>query len=286
MSEAKPVVALMYDFDKTLCTKDMQEYGFIPAVNMTPEEFWAEADRLAVGERMDRILAYMYLMLTTSRRIGAGITHRELVEHGRTLELYPGVSDWFGRMTALGQAHGATVEHYVISSGLREIIEGSSIYHAFREVFASEFLYDDQGLAVWPKNALNYTTKTQYLFRISKGLLDVTEHRDLNRQTPSDDRPVPWRNMIYIGDGLTDVPCMELVKSRGGCSIAVYQAGRRGEVAELLRDERVDFAFPADYSAGSDLDRVVQATIGRIVTTDALVRESRRQFKAASLEGR
>lgn len=278
MANRLPVVALMYDFDKTLCTKDMQEYGFIPAVNMTPEEFWAAADRLAVSERMDRILAYMYLMLVRSHLVSAEITRQAFVEHGRSLELYPGVTEWFGRMREFGLTHGALVEHYVISSGLREIIEGSTIFHEFKEVFASEFLYDAKGLACWPRNAVNYTTKTQYLFRISKGILDVTQHDNLNRHTPLDDRPVPWRNMVYIGDGLTDVPCMELVKGSGGCSIAVYQPGQRHKVEELLRDERVDFVFPADYSPASDLSRVVQATIVRLATADALVRESRKQY--------
>ncbi|MFN8377960.1 MAG: HAD family hydrolase [Anaerolineae bacterium] len=281
MANPIPVVALMYDFDKTLCTKDMQEYGFIPAVRMTPDAFWEAADRLAVGERMDRILAYMYLMLEQSKRVGAEITRRAFVEHGRSLELYPGVTDWFERTRVFGLAHGAIVEHYVISSGLREIIEGSSIFHEFKEVFASEFLYDKQGLACWPRNAVNYTTKTQYLFRISKGILDVTQHDNLNRHISPDERPVPWRNMIYIGDGLTDVPCMELVKSNGGCSIAVYQPGQRSKVEDLLRDKRVDFVFSADYSPESDLTRVVQATIVRLASADALVRESRRQYLEA-----
>ena len=219
--EKRPTVAIMYDFDKTLCTKDMQEYTFIPKIGMTAEAFWAEAKALATERKMDGVLTYMYLMLDKSSAAHKSIRRSDFVELGKDLEFFPGVTEWFSRIRRFGDELGVNVEHYIISSGLREIIEGSDIYDAFREVFACEFLYDENEVACWPKNAVNYTTKTQFLFRINKGVLDISDDATLNTYTPEDERPVPFRNMIYIGDGLTDVPCMKLVKINGGYSIAV-----------------------------------------------------------------
>lgn len=230
---AKPVIALMYDFDKTLCTKDMQEYSFILKVQMSPADFWIESNALAKDKKMDKILAYMYLMLKKANAADQPIRRQDFVELGKDLEYFPGVEDWFSRITHFVEDMDVIVEHYIISSGLKEIIEGSSIYGFFSNVFACEFLYDVNGVACWPKNSVNYTTKTQFLFRINKGVLDLSNDSDLNKYTPEDDRPIPFRNMIYIGDGLTDVPCMKLVKANGGYSIAVYKEGERGKVEEL-----------------------------------------------------
>lgn len=260
----RPTIALLYDFDKTLCTKDMQEYSFIPKVNMSAEDFWREATTLAKTEKMDGVLAYMYLMLRKADSSDQPIKRQDFVDLGKDLELFPGVEEWFGRINEFGQRAGVQIEHYIISSGLKEIIEGSKIYGAFREVFACEFFYNVNGIACWPKNAVNYTTKTQFLFRINKGVLDISNDNDLNKFTREEDRPIPFRNMIYIGDGLTDVPCMKLVKVNGGHSIAVYQDGRKEKVNELLKAERVDFLMPADYSKGGQLDRMVQELIGKM----------------------
>ena len=170
----KPVVAILYDFDKTLCTKDMQEYTFIPNLGMTATDFWAESEKLSKDKKMDGILAYMYLMIDKARSAHIKIQREEFVKLGVDLELYPGVETWFERINRIGEDLGIKVEHYIISSGLREIIEGSSIYKHFREVFACEFLYDENNVACWPKNAVNYTTQTQFLFRINKGILDIS----------------------------------------------------------------------------------------------------------------
>ncbi len=275
-----PVIALMYDFDKTLCTKDMQEYTFIPHVGMTPQAFWNEAERLAKEKKMDGVLAYLYLMLEKAHAAHIPIRRKNFVEMGKDLEFFPGVKEWFGRIDRFGEEQGVQVEHYIISSGLREIIEGSAIYPHFHEVFACEYLYDENEVACWPKNAVNYTTKTQFLFRINKGVLDLSDDETLNRYTPEDDRRVPFRNMIYIGDGLTDVPCMKLVKVNGGYSIAVYQEGAREKVQSLLDDGRVDFTEPADYTEGSSLDRTVRSMILKMALTDRLVRGAEEQKKA------
>ncbi|MBR7019684.1 MAG: haloacid dehalogenase-like hydrolase [Lachnospiraceae bacterium] len=276
----RPVVAIMYDFDKTLCTKDMQEYTFIPNVGMTAADFWKEARELSSERKMDGVLAYMYLMLEKSHAARRGIRRKDFVTLGKDLEFFPGVTEWFERIRRFGEEIGVTVEHYIISSGLREIIEGSEIFRAFREVFACEFLYDENDVACWPKNAVNYTTKTQFLFRINKGVLDISDDATLNTYTPEDERPVPFRNMIYIGDGLTDVPCMKLVKVNGGYSIAVYRDETLAKVQPLLTDNRVNFIEQADYREGSELDGTVKTILRKMLLTDSLVDRSAAQAKA------
>lgn len=278
MEKESTVIALMYDFDKTLCTKDMQEYTFIPNVGMMPADFWRENTALAKAKKMDAILAYMYLMLEKARTAHKSVQRNVFVQMGADLEFYPGVEGWFDRVNALGKALGVRIEHYIISSGLHEIIEGSSIYKAFKEVYACEFLYDANDVACWPKNVVNYTTKTQFLFRINKGVLDISNDRDLNEFTPDNQRRVPFSNMIYIGDGLTDVPCMRLVKLNGGYSVAVYPEGERDQVAQLIRHQRVDFIEPADYTPGSALDTVVRNMIDKMAMDALLRRRTQREM--------
>ena len=280
MASKKPIIALMYDFDKTLCTTDMQAYTFIPNLGMSANEFWAKASDLAEKHKMDRILAYMYLMLDEAHIHRKPIRRSDFVALGKDLELYPGVAEWFSRINRFGKEQGVTIKHYIISSGLREIIEGSSIYKEFDDVFAGEFLYDENGVACWPKNVVNYTTKTQFLFRINKGVLDISNDDDLNLFTPEEDRPVPFRNMIYIGDGLTDVPCMKLVKVNGGCSIAVYQKGKQAKVKDLILDQRVNFIEPADYSEGSQLDQITKDIIVKMAGVERLMEHTRKQMAA------
>ena len=280
----KPTFALLYDFDKTLCTKDMQEYSFIPDVNMTPEAFWQAANTLAREQKMDGILAYMYVMIEQAHIARKRIRREDFVAMGQDLEFYPGVVEFFPRINRFAAEHGVVLEHYIISSGLREIIEGSSIFDCFREVFACEFLYDENEVARWPKNVVNYTTKTQFLFRINKGVLDLSNDRDLNRYTPEDARPVPFRNMLYIGDGFTDVPCMKLVRVGGGASIAVYPPGRRKNAEELLRAGRVDFVLPADYRPNGMLYETVCALLSKAIAVDALRRQSAGQLAGLEQE--
>jgi 2-hydroxy-3-keto-5-methylthiopentenyl-1-phosphate phosphatase len=277
---SKPTIALMYDFDKTLCTKDMQEYSFIPSVKMKPEEFWIESTKFAQTHRMDPILAYMYLMLDKSKQARQSVHRKDIVKLGENLELYPGVDAWFDRINDLAKDLDVKVEHYVISSGLREIIEGCGIYKKFRDVFACEFYYDENDVACWPKNVVNYTTKTQFLFRINKGILDLSENTEINKYTPEEMRPVPFRNMIYIGDGLTDVPCMRLVKTYGGVSIAVYQKRHKQKVEDLLLNERVNFLAVADYQENSELDKIIRDTICKMAMVDSLARITQKQMAA------
>ena len=278
MAAKKPIIALMYDFDKTLCTTDMQAYTFIPNLGMSADAFWKKASDLAENKKMDRILAYMYLMLDEAHIHRQPIRRSDFVALGKDLKLYDGVEGWFGRINQFGKEQGVVIKHYIISSGLREIIEGSSIFKEFDDVFAGEFLYDENGVACWPKNVVNYTTKTQYLFRINKGVLNLSNDDDLNRFKPEEDRPVPFRNMIYIGDGLTDVPCMKLVKVNGGYSIAVYQAGKRNKVKDLIKDQRVNFIEPTDYSENSQLDIIVKDIIRNMASVERLKAHTKSQL--------
>ena len=279
METQRPIVAFLYDFDKTLCTTDMQDYAFIPSLGMTPKEFWAEANGFGRGNRIDGILAYMYTMIREAEKRNRPFTREDLVEKGRSIVLFPGVEDWFRRINAFGEAQGVQVEHYIISSGLREIIEGSSISGDFKASHASEFYYDETGRPVWPKLAVNFTAKTQFVYRINKGVLDVSDDKTLNDSMPDDSKRVPFTNMVYLGDGLSDVPCMKMMRAYGGQAIAVYQESNRMGVEDLLAKGRVDFIFPADYSEGTALDQTVKNIIRKMAIADRLWNENVQQLR-------
>lgn len=276
MSE-KSIAAIMYDFDKTLCTRDMQDYQFIPSLGMTSSQFWQEANIFGREKEMDSVLAYMYTMIREAKRKNVPIFRETLVNQGKSVELFKGLDTWFDRIDEFGKSQGVQVEHYVISSGLKEIIEGTSISRKFKKIFACEFYYDDETKqAVWPITTVNYTNKTQFVYRINKGVLDVSNDEDLNRSMPDSVKRVPFTNMVYIGDGLSDVPCMKMMKSYGGQAIAVYQ-NDNPKVRELLKRGRVDYIFPADYSENSSLEMTIKNIIRKIAVCDKLYFENVRQ---------
>ena len=277
--EGKTIVALLYDFDKTLCTQDMQNYAFIPSLGMAPEDFWREANSFGWNEHMDGILAYMYTMVRKSRELGIPLTKEKLIHCGRSVSFFPGVTDWFDRINRYGEQLNVQVEHYVISSGLWEIIGGSAIAGKFKEIYASEFYYDEDGNPTWPKLAVNFTAKTQFVYRINKGVLDVSDDRTLNASMPDDSKRIPFTNMVYIGDGLSDVPCMKMMRAYGGQAIAVYQACNRTGVQQLLQQGRVDFIYPADYREGSDLEITVKNIIHKMAVNQLLADENTRQLR-------
>jgi 2-hydroxy-3-keto-5-methylthiopentenyl-1-phosphate phosphatase len=265
----KPIAAIMYDFDKTLSPKDMQEYGFIPELGMSPADFWREVDELTDAEQMDGILAYMYLMVEKCREKKIRVTKEKFFDLGRGIQYFNGVETWFERINRIAGEIGVQAEHYIVSSGIKEIIEGTSIARGdnFKKIYACEFMYDYNGIIQWPKFAVNYTAKTQFLFRINKGVLDIdSKSADrLNGYTPEHERRIPFQNMIYIGDGLTDVPCMKLVKVNGGQSIAVYdQAKGKCAAQGLVSADRVNCCVPADYGEGSAMETVVTAIMKKI----------------------
>ena len=274
----KPIVAIMYDFDKTLCTRDMQEYTFIPSVGMEPSEFWGHTAEVAAAETMDSILTYLYCMVEKAHQTGNPLTRESLVGCGKDIEYHPGVEGWFERINRYAEEAGVEVEHYVLSSGLKEIIEGTSIAKYFKRIYACEFLYKD-GQAYWPKMAVNYTNKTQFVYRINKGVLDINNDVDLNNSRPDSEKRVFFSNMIYIGDGLTDVPCMKLVKQSGGHSIAIYQKGQEHKAAPLLKHNRVDWMFEADYNEGSELDRTMKLLLENLASYNQLVALHEQQKK-------
>ena len=280
METQAPIIAFLYDFDKTLCTTDMEDYAFIPSLGYTPAEFWGRANAFGWENRMDGLLAYMYTMIQECAAQNIKLDRAFLNHCGESIQLFPGVREWFARINAFGESLGVQVEHYVISSGLREIIEGSGIAQEFREIYACEFYYNENGDACWPKLDVNFTNKTQFVYRINKGILDVSRDKELNDSMPDDSKRVPFTNMIYMGDGLSDVPCMKMMRAYGGQAIAVYQASNRQGVEKLLADGRVDFIFPADNREGMELDRTVRDILRKMTITDRLLEVNNRQLRS------
>ena len=280
METQAPIIAFLYDFDKTLCTTDMEDYAFIPSLGYTPAEFWGRANAFGWENRMDGLLAYMYTMIQECAAQNIKLDRAFLNHCGESIQLFPGVREWFARINAFGESLGVQVEHYVISSGLREIIEGSGIAQEFREIYACEFYYNENGDACWPKLDVNFTNKTQFVYRFNKGILDVSRDKEMNDSMPDDSKRVPFTNMIYMGDGLSDVPCMKMMRAYGGQAIAVYQASNRQGVEKLLADGRVDFIFPADYREGMELDRTVRDILRKMTITDRLLEVNNRQLRS------
>ena len=267
MEDHKLTVALIYDFDGTLSPGNMQEYDFIPAVGSKSSEFWSASSQLARDQDADPILTYMAKMIQEARSRGVSLKRSSFQESGRKIELFPGVREWFGRINAYGAEKGIKVVHYINSSGIKEMIEGTPIAKEFKKIYACSFLYDVDGVAYWPAVAVNYTNKTQFIFKINKGVEPVWDAKAVNQYIDESKRPVPFRHMIYFGDGTTDIPCMRLVKSSGGYSIAVYDPvsdAERGEGDRLIRENRVNFVSPADYTEGRELDRIVKTVIDKI----------------------
>ncbi len=276
----KITVGIMYDFDKTLCTTDMQNYDFMKNLAIAPEEFWKEASMQTKRYAMDKILSYMLLMIQKSKEKGYPITESYLTSLGKSVLFYRGVQTWFDRINAYGASLGVTVEHYIISSGLKKIIEGTPIAKYFKKIYACEYIYDEQTKeAIWPAMAINYTQKTQYIFRISKGTLDVTDEEKLNMETPDQQRAIQYRNMIYIGDGLTDIPCMQLLKDKGGKSIALYSSGNKHKVLPLVEDGRINYVCLADYSVNSTLEKIVKLMIENMAILEKLKEKESRQIQ-------
>lgn len=261
-------MAICYDFDGTLAPGNMQEYGFIELLGMTPRAFWEASNRMGQEQKADGILAYMKKMKEESEKHGLPFTKEEFKKYAEQVVLFSGVSDWFLRINAYASTKGVVLEHYIISSGLKEMVEGTRIAPYFKEIFASSFMYDENGVACWPGLVVNYTNKTQFLYRINKGCLDVSDNESVNRHMNDADKPMPFEHIIYIGDGDTDIPSMKTVKREGGHTIAVYQEdipNRREKVKGLLGIDRADVIAPADYRAGKPIDIFVKGIIDKIV---------------------
>ena len=263
----KAIAALIYDFDGTLSPGNMQEVGFIQAVGKTAGEFWTMSDEIAKGQDASNVLSYMKLMFDEARRSGIRLERDRFRSFGKDIKLFEGVEQWFSLVNAYGKSIGVTVEHYINSSGLKEIIEGSPIAPEFKHIFAGSFIYDENGEAVWPGIAVDYTAKTQFIFKISKGIFSARDNKRVNASMAEDRKRIPFTNMIYLGDGDTDVPCMKIVGMFGGHSIAVYNPDnphKKATAGKLRRQGRVSFALPAVYTADSPAFRVVKAILDKI----------------------
>ena len=271
-------IGILYDFDKTLCTTDMQEYDFIKNLGMTSEAFWGEAAAITATHEVEKILAYMLVMIKKCKEKGIPLTEEYLRSCGQHVELFNGVLTWFDRINEYGRSQGVEIEHYIISSGTYEIIQGTPIAKYFKRIYACRYMYDENGEALWPALAINYTLKTQYIYRISKGTLDVTDDYNLNRVQDESLRRIAYHNMIYIGDGLTDIPCMKLVKERGGKSIALYPEGNREHVKPLVEDARINYVCVADYSPDSPLEKIVKLMIEKMAILEKLKKQEREQL--------
>lgn len=266
----KPILAIGYDFDKTLSPDDMQAQGYIQSIGFEVSEFWKESNNLATDNDMDQNLAYMYMMASKSR--GKRLFTREnLRGDGAKVELFPGVDTWFDRINQYGDSKGVEVEHYIISSGLKEMIEGTKVADKFKKIYASSFYYDVDGVAVWPAQVVNYTNKTQFLFRIEKGVLDVN-NQGVNSYFAPDEYRIPFRNIVYIGDSDTDIPCMKLVNINGGHSIGVYNSETKdkSKVFRMLDENRIKYFVPADYTKGAKLEQLIHQIIDRTISNEVL----------------
>ena len=266
----QPILAICYDFDKTLSPEDMQAQGYIQSIEYEVADFWKESNKLASDNDMDQNLAYMYMMRDKSRG-KVLFTKETLRQDGGKVRLFPGVSTWFDRINEYGKSKGVIVEHYIISSGLKEMIEGTEVAKEFKKIYASSFYYNDAGEAVWPAQVVNYTNKTQFLFRIEKGVLDVND-QEVNSFFEPNQYRVPFRNMIYIGDSDTDIPCMKLVNINGGHSIGVYDSDSKdkSKVFRMLDENRIKYFAPADYEEDSTLERLVKKIIDRPISNEIL----------------
>ena len=262
-------MAIIYDFDGTLAPGNLQEGRFIPDIGMKASDFWEEVNHTAKVRQADPILIYMLLMLEKARAARISVHPDDFKKRGAEIKFFEGVPEWFDRISDFGKSNGVNIEHYIVSSGNAEIIEGSQIASKFKKIYASRFMFDENDVAYWPALAINFTTKTQFLFRINKGAHDLSDDREINQFVEMKDRPVPFENMVYIGDGATDVPCFRLVKDMGGLSIVVFGPRKRKareSANRFIDDGRVHCSALADYSENKELDRIVKAQIGLVAS--------------------
>ncbi len=270
----KPRMAICYDFDKTLSPDDMQTFTLIPSFEIDAASFWEESNKLAKENLMETNLAWMYQLLHYSKFKRKSIRKEYFREIGKDVALYKGVEDWFDRMDKYAEKQGIILEHYIISSGLKEIIEGSRIADKFKRIYASSYYYTPDGVAEWPAQAVNYTNKTQFIFRIAKGIFEEYDDR-VNDSMPENKLYIPYENIVYIGDSATDIPCMRLVKSKGGYSIGVFDTEKdiRQKVYQLFNDGRINYFAPADYSSRSELTKYVKQIIDSVAAKEKMKTE-------------
>lgn len=273
-------VAFVYDFDETLSTTYMQDYLLIPKLGLKPETFWKKANAWALENQADQVTGSMYYFTKVAKEKNIRLSREMLKACGANIEYYEGVEQWFDRINRFGQYLDLEIEHYIISSGYEEIIEGCSIRPYFKEVAGCAFAFDEKGNPIWPARVVNYQAKVQYLSKINKGLKKLDD-KAVNEYTPDENRRIPYKRIIYFGDGLTDIPSMKMVKDRSGTAIAVYKpkSHKKRRATQLLKEDRVDFALPADYREGKGLDIAVKAVLYRIAVLRDLEELQKAEYK-------
>jgi 2-hydroxy-3-keto-5-methylthiopentenyl-1-phosphate phosphatase len=271
-------IALVYDFDGTLSPQPMQEYTVLPKIRAKPADFWSAVNREARETKSDMMLVYMRHIIEALERERVDVKREDFARMARAIEYFPGVTTWFSRVNAYVRRRSAgrvKIQHYLISAGQKEILDGISIRKHFKRIYASEYYFNHHGVATFPKQLVTGTVKTQFLFRINKGIEEVTE--SIDEHMPEGDRPIPFQNIIYVGDGMTDVPSMALTKKSGGHAVAVFDQKRdhgRATCMKLLTAGRVDFIAEADYRKGSKLSRRVELLLDAIIANIADNREA------------
>lgn len=270
--QRKQRIALIYDFDGTLSPGNIQEYDFIPKLKVNSSSFWNKVKERAKESNSDEILSYMSLMLEEANHSKIKVTQKSFMDYGKKVELFNGLDTWFSRVNSYIKERNCIPHHFIISSGIREMIKGTKIQKEFSEIYACSFICDHHGVAKWPGLAVNYTTKTQFLYRINKGVLNVWDNTKINDYIPKKERHIPFENMIYIGDGATDVPCMCLVRDNGGFSIAVYKPNTKlkSDAKKLVSNNRVHKLVPADYSKGKKIEKIVYSIVDIITNKEIL----------------
>ncbi len=263
-------IALVYDFDGTLSPQPMQEYTVLPELGEDPVAFWNECEKEAKEHNADSMLTYMRLLIEKMDSSQRHLNKKALRELAKDIKYFPGVESWFDRINEhIHEMSGGKikVEHYIISAGLKEILDGVKISKHFRGMFASEYYFDDNEVAKFPTVVINDTSKVQYLFRINKGIVDI--NRSINDYMPENERPIPFSNIIYIGDGLTDVPCMTVTKNNGGYAVAVHKPDNVKSLSvcrKLAEGNRIDYFAPANYTKGKTLEKRVMLLLDLIVS--------------------
>lgn len=262
--------ALVYDFDGTLAEGDCVEYGLMPSLRINDvQSFWDEAEARTKKDDGDNILAYLGLLAEkANQQNSADLSEASLMEYGKSIPLFPGVESWFDRINRYGAEHNLKICHYIISSGLEAMIRGTSIGKHFEKIYACKYHYSEDGLcAKWVAQAINYTTKMQFLFRINKGIDNSWDNEAINEFIEPTKREIPFERMIYFGDGDTDIPAMKTVKDQGGFPLAVFDNEKwqasaiQDKVGKLISEERANYVMPALYEEGSQLDVTVKGLL-------------------------
>lgn len=287
MATAQTTIGLIYDYDQTLSPNYMQDEVLFPHFGINPTQFWKKSRELVDSEGYDGELAYLKALLDYLAMDRP--TNADLRRLGGNLKFYPGLPALFEELNVvLTDQHcmlGIKVEHYIVSSGLKALLDGSQLAPHVKKIFGCEFGEDADGRITFPKRVISHTTKTQYLFRINKGMLEPNE--DVNDHMAPELRPIPFQNMIYVGDGPTDVPCFTLMKKYGGHALAVYNPTETNRSSfkkcyqlSALAD-RVKHIAPADYRPGSHLRLLLEEMVTEIA--DGIVRRHRLEFEEGTV---